>query len=106
MSEEIPEGLVELHKSVFAYGMPDITGTSAKNPSDQKRLVKQIETAIKNFEARFLDVKVVFEPINNIDRTLKFKIEARLDVEPTPEPIVFDTILQLGSGGFALKEVS
>jgi type VI secretion system protein ImpF len=105
IATEIPETLVELNKSVFAYGMPDITGTSAKNLSEQKRLVKQIETAIKNFEARFLDVKVIFEPINNIDRTIRFKIEARLDIEPTPEPIVFDTVLQLGSGGFSLKEM-
>jgi type VI secretion system protein ImpF len=104
IAEEIPETLVELNKSVFAYGMPDITGTSAKNPAEQKRLIKRIETAVKNFEARFLDVKVTFEPINSVDRTIKFKIEARLDIEPTPEPIVFDTVLQLGSGGFAVKE--
>jgi type VI secretion system protein ImpF len=101
---EIPDTLIELNKSVFAFGLPDITGTSAKSTSEQKRLIKKIETAIKNFESRFLDVKVVFEPINNIDRTIKFKIEARLDIEPTPEPIVFDTVLQLGSGGFSLKE--
>ncbi len=101
---EIPETLVELNKSVFAYGLPDITGTSAKNPADQKRLIKRLETAVKNFESRFLDVKVIFEPINNIDRTIRFKIEARLDIEPTPEPVVFDTVLQLGSGGFAVKE--
>jgi type VI secretion system protein ImpF len=103
---EIPDTLVELNNSVFTYGLPDITSTSAKSSADQKRLVKRIETAIKNFETRFLDVKVVFEPINNIDRTIKFKIEARIDIEPTPEPIVFDTVLQLGGGGFSLKETS
>jgi predicted component of type VI protein secretion system len=33
---------------------------------------------------------------------LKFRIEATLDIEPTPEPVVFDTVLQLGSGNFAV----
>jgi type VI secretion system protein ImpF len=106
IAADLPETLVELNKSVFAYGLPDITGTSAKSPTEQKRLTKRLETAIKNFEARFLDVKVTFEPINSIDRTIRFKIEARLNVEPTPEPIVFDTVLQLGSGGFSLKEMT
>ena len=35
---------------------------------------------------------------------LKFRIEASLNVEPTPEPIAFDTVLQLGSGEFEVKE--
>lgn len=94
----------EIGKSLIMYGLPDFTGMSAKNPSEQKRLVKQLETAIKFFEPRFLDVKVTFEPIHSVERVFKFKIEARLDIEPTPEPITFDTIFQLGSGEFEVRE--
>jgi predicted component of type VI protein secretion system len=47
---------------------------------------------------------VTLEPVSTIDKALKFRIEARLDIEPTPEPIAFDTILQLGSGDFEVKE--
>ncbi|MBK7707904.1 MAG: type VI secretion system baseplate subunit TssE [Acidobacteria bacterium] len=101
---EIDERLEEIRKSVLTYGLPDITGISAKNQSEQKRLSKAIESAIRYFEPRFLDVRVTLEPLNNVDRALKFRIEARLNIEPTPEPIAFDTILQLGSGEFEVKE--
>jgi len=102
--EEIDERLEEVKKSVVVYGLPDITGISAKSHIEQKRLTEALETAIKNFEPRFLNLKVTLEPVNNIDRMLKFRIEARLNVEPTPEPIAFDTVLQLGSGEFEVKE--
>lgn len=102
--EHIPENLEETHKSVAVYGLPDFTAASAKNPVEQKRLVKQIETAIKTFEPRFLDLKVTLEPSGTIERLLKFRIDARLDVEPTPEPVCFDTVFQLGSSEFSVTE--
>jgi type VI secretion system protein ImpF len=102
---DIDERLEEVKKSVVYYGLPDITGVSMKNHNEQKRLTKAIETAIKYFEPRFIDLKVTLEPFANTDRQLLFRIEAQLDIEPTPEPIVFDTMLQLGSGEFGIKEV-
>jgi type VI secretion system protein ImpF len=102
--EEIDENLEETNKSVAIYGLPDFTGASAKGSTEQKRLVKQIETALKIFEPRFLDLKVTIEPIDNLERVLKFRIDARLDVEPAPEPISFDTVFQLGNSEFSIKE--
>ncbi len=102
--EEVPERLEEVNKSLAVYGLPDFTGAGAKSPSEQKRLVKELETAIKTFEPRFLDLKITLEPPSNTERVLKFRIEARLEVEPTPEPVTFDTVLQLGSGEYLVKE--
>src|SRR5690606_30180356 len=99
--ENLPE---EVKRSVAFYGLPDFTGLSAKNHYEQKRLSRSLETALKYFEPRFLDLKVSLEPINNVDRQIKFRIEARLDIEPAPEPIAFDTVLQIGSGEFAIQE--
>jgi type VI secretion system protein ImpF len=101
---EVAETLEETNKSVAVYGLPDFTSASARNASEQKRLVKQIETAIKVFEPRFLDLKVTLEPIDGYERALRFRIDARLDVEPVPEPITFDTVFQLGSSEFSVKE--
>lgn len=101
---EVDENLEETRNSVAFYGLPDFTGMSAKNPAEQKRLSKVMESALQTFEPRFLDLKVTLEPPSNLDRQLRFRIEARLDVEPTPEPIAFDTVLQLGSGDFVVTE--
>ena len=38
-----------------------------------------------------------------LERAFRFKIEARLRIDPVPEPISFDTTLQIGSGNFAVK---
>lgn len=103
-TEEIDDRLEEVKKSVAYYGLPDFTGVSAKNRFEQTRMTKVIEAAIKTFEPRFIDLKVTLEPIDSLDRELKFRIEARLNIEPTPEPVAFDTILQLGSSDFAVKE--
>lgn len=97
------ESLEETKKSVAFYGLPDIMGVNAKNNAEQVRLTKSLETAIRTFEPRFLNLKVSMESIGTVERQLKFRIEANLDVEPTPEPIVFDTILETGSGEFTLS---
>ncbi len=64
--EEVDENLEEALKSVVFFGLPDFTGVSAKSHIEQKRLTQAMETAIKNFEPRFIDLKVTLEPINNI----------------------------------------
>jgi type VI secretion system protein ImpF len=102
--ENIDPRLEEVKKSVVVFGLPDITGISAKNESEQKRLAVSLENAIRIFEPRFLDLRVTLEPVSSVDRMLSFRIEARLDIEPTPEPIAFDTVLQLGSGEFSVTE--
>lgn len=101
---DIAETLEELNESLAVYGLPDLTSLSVKNPNEQNRLAKAIETALRIFEPRFINVKVSLEPIDNTDRQLRFRIEAHLDIEPVPEPISFDTVLQVGNGEFAVRE--
>jgi type VI secretion system protein ImpF len=97
-------GLEEAKRSVAFYGLPDITGLSAKNSSEQNRLAKALENAIRIFEPRFLDLKVTLEDLGTVERSLRFRIEAQLDVDPVPEAIAFDTVLELGSGDFSIRE--
>jgi len=94
--------LEEAVSSVAFYGLPDFTGSSANSHVEQAKMIKALETAIRNFEPRFVNLKVSMEPVSNIDRLLKFRIEAILDTEPAPEPVVFDTVLQMGSGNFVV----
>ncbi|HZH34866.1 MAG TPA: type VI secretion system baseplate subunit TssE [Pyrinomonadaceae bacterium] len=101
---EIPDNLEEVNKSVLIFGLPDFTGLGAKSSAEQKRLIKELESALKIFEPRLMDVRVSFEPPSETERVLKFRIEARMRVDPTPEPVTFDTILQLGSGAYMVQE--
>lgn len=102
--ETLDEALEETPNSVAFYGLPDFTGVSVKSHIEQKRMTQAIEDAIRRFEPRFINLKVYMDPVHNIDRQLRFRIEATLDIEPTPEPIVFDSVLNSGGGGFEVIE--
>jgi type VI secretion system protein ImpF len=103
--DDISETLEEVNKSIAKFGLPDFTGLSSQNDDDRRSLIRNVETALEVFEPRFINVKVTLEEINKVERGIKFRIQASLRVEPTPEPVVFDTILQVGSGDFEVKEV-
>lgn len=102
--DTVPENLEEVNKSIAIYGLPDFTGLSSKSLDDRKTLIRSIETALRIFEPRFMNLKVSLEDLDNLERGVKFRIQAVLRVEPTPEPVIFDTVLQLGSGEFKVEE--
>jgi type VI secretion system protein ImpF len=100
---EVPEELPLLADSLLAYGLPDFTNLSVKSAEDQHDLTRALETTLKRFEPRLEDVVVTVANASVLERAYRFRIEARLRIDPVPEPISFDTTLQLGSGNFAVK---
>ena len=100
----LDSNLKELNKSVAAFGLPDFTHLNAHKTDDQKEMRRQLEEAIRFFEPRLEGVVVSFQPGQSSDRLMHFRISARLRVDPEPEPISFDTVVQTGSGQFILRE--
>lgn len=100
---EVPDELPLLADSLLAYGLPDFSTFSAKSAGDQHELTLALEATLKRFEPRLEDVVVSVANASVLERAFRFKIEARLRIDPVPEPISFDTTLQLGSGNFAVK---
>jgi type VI secretion system protein ImpF len=95
---------VELSKSLAAFGLPDFTNLGTHDVDDQKKMRSAIQDAIRVFEPRLQDVDVSLQTSQSTDRLLHFRIDARLKVDPAPEPICFDTVLQLVSGEYEVKE--
>lgn len=100
----LPPELKETNDSLAAYGLPDFTTLSNESAADQKRIKREVEETIRRFEQRLENVVVSFESGRATDRGLRFRIDARLKVDPAPEPITFDTVLQLGSGQYVVRE--
>ena len=101
--DKIPEGLKEVRQSLAAYGLPDFTATGVKSPRDQERVRRVIQVAIELFEPRLKDVSVTVHPGRDFERSLHFRIDASLQVEPAPEPVVFDTALEILSSEFQVQ---
>ena len=100
---EIPESFTETQRSLMAYGLPDLSSLTVQSANDQARLVRGLEQAISVFEPRLTSVKVSLAPVTPGSRLLRFVIEAMLKIDPAPEHITFDTMLELNSGEYAVK---
>jgi type VI secretion system protein ImpF len=97
------EDTSQVAKSIACFGLPDFTSWNVRGGADQETLRKAVEDAVARFEPRLEGVSVTLETVSEVDRTLRFRIEARLRVEPVPEPVTFDSLLQLGSQEFVLS---
>jgi type VI secretion system protein ImpF len=95
----------ELAASLFHYGLPDVTALSFTNPKDRIKLLRTLESTIRTFEPRISNVKVV--PVDSgeagVRQMLRFQVEGLLRMDPAPEQISFDTVLQLSSGEYQVK---
>jgi type VI secretion system protein ImpF len=90
------ESLRELNRSVYVYGLPDFTAYSLGTAAAEAKLTRQLLAALKFFEPRLARVRVApAEPIVGSTRTFRFRIEGLLLMDPAPEHISFDTVLQL-----------
>jgi type VI secretion system protein ImpF len=102
--EPATEAMAELQKSLHDYGLPDITSLSADAPEVRMQLARRIEEAITLFEPRLADVKItVTDTGEGGTRQLRFLIEGMLRMEPNPEQVAFDTILDTTNCNFEVK---
>jgi type VI secretion system protein ImpF len=100
--EEVPEQFTETNRSLLTYGLPDFSSYGIKSEAAQNRLRRAIEAAIRRFEPRLENVTVALEPTQETDRSLRFRVDAFLRVDPAPEPVSFETLLQPESGQFVV----
>lgn len=102
---DVPPGRSQLDRSLVTYGLPDLNNRSLANPEDCKYFQALLERTIRTFEPRLADVRVTYdlEDQSPYRAALNFRVQAMLRVEPAPEPVVFDTVLELGSKTFSVK---
>jgi type VI secretion system protein ImpF len=105
VSFEIPETCPELRKSLLNYGLPDVSSMSLQSPSDERRLLRGLELAIETFEPRLSRARVTnSETITSSMQAVRFHVEAMLLIDPAPERIAFDTVLEISKGAYSVKE--
>lgn len=92
-----------LSRSLLTFGMPDFVSSMLNNPQDQDKLRRQVEAAITRFDPRLIHVRVTLVESRDYDRTLRFRIDAMLKVEPAPEPVTFDSVFQVSRRAFVVE---
>jgi type VI secretion system protein ImpF len=89
-----PERYANLAVSPIGYGISDFSSGAFSDPGRRDLLRSEIEQTIRRFEPRLVRVRVsLVESGDPLDATLRLRVDATLHVEPAPEPIVFDTLV-------------
>lgn len=85
----------ELAISLLNYGMPDLATINIADQEKRKQFIEQLETMLIEFEPRFKSVSIHYqENADRLDRSLRFRIDAVLYADPSPEIVVFDSVLE------------
>jgi type VI secretion system protein ImpF len=88
----VPEDCDQLTRSVFTFGLPDITSMSKDSRESFEKLARLIKSAIDVFEPRLTDVTVrLREGDSKLLRDVHFVIDGILKLDPMPERVMFDT---------------
>lgn len=101
-----PEELVEVSRSLYHYGLPDLTSVSRDSPEARERLLRRVEDAISTFEPRLANVNISVVEMEGAEhrRELRFHVEGTLLMDPTPEQVTFDTVLHFGTGQYDVED--
>ncbi|MGL4552063.1 MAG: type VI secretion system baseplate subunit TssE [Gemmataceae bacterium] len=96
--------LKELDGSLLDYGLPDFTHVSLASEDERGDFCRRIEAIIRAHEPRLISVRVVsLTEELPVDRTFRFRIHARLKMDPAPEPVQFDSVLRAATWNFRIE---
>lgn len=102
----VPDRFAALRISPLGYGIPDFTAGAFNDKRQQESLRAEIETTIRRFEPRLAHVQVEqTDRPSPLTATLTLRISALLRVEPEPEPVVFDTMLDTTTADVVLRSL-
>jgi type VI secretion system protein ImpF len=97
--------LTQLNRSLAGFGLPDFASGAFNEPQRREELRTLIETCIRRFEPRIVSLKVTLvDATDKVSGTLRLRIDALLHAEPAPEPIAFDTVVDLLSKNVTVVE--
>ncbi len=89
-----PAHMTQLATSPVGYGIPDFASGAFSDERRREELRVEIEATIRRFEPRFLSVRVqLIDMPDQLETTLRLRIEALLHAEPAPESVTFDTLV-------------
>lgn len=84
-----------LNKSLLNYGLPDLATVNVFDKVRRQEFISHLERVLMEFEPRFKSVKVHYlENVNPTTQTLRFRIDAVMYADPSPEVVVFDSTLE------------
>lgn len=99
----IPEVFKECRASSLTFGILDFSAYSLLSPHDRDRIRRSLEQAIGLHESRLSRVRVTLEPQKELDRALRFRVDALMELGDNDEKVQFDAVLQLNTQTYVVR---
>lgn len=99
----VPDIFKESRASSLTFGILDFSSYSLLSPRDRDRIRRSLEQAIGLHESRLTRVRVTLEPQDEMDRALRFRVDALLNLGEDGEKVQFDAVLQLSTHTYAVR---
>ncbi|MFT7559568.1 MAG: type VI secretion system protein ImpF [Flavobacteriales bacterium] len=102
-----PDHSPHLNDSLLNYGIPDISAVNLVSKVHRNSFCREIEKTIKAYDPRIKSVKVSsVTGVDPEDPSVRFKVEATLHTNPSPERIIFDSALNPITHTMAITETN
>ncbi|MEO2216576.1 type VI secretion system baseplate subunit TssE [Chromobacterium vaccinii] len=101
--DELMESFPLARDSLLTFGIPDLSGISLLNPDDRELLREQLRRSVELHEPRLSRVRVNLDAPREMERHLRFRVDAVLKVHPHRPPVTFDATLQLSSNVYKVQ---
>jgi len=103
---EPPDEYDEIESSLLNYGLPDLATINIIDIDKRNEFTRKLEQTLREFEPRFKTVRVSYlDNADNTDRTLRFRIDGTIYADPSPEVVIFDSVLESVTRTVSVKEV-
>ncbi|QIL20890.1 type VI secretion system baseplate subunit TssE [Thermomonas sp. HDW16] len=102
-SRVVPDVFKECRASSLTYGILDFSSYSLLNPHDRDKIRRSLEQAISLHESRLSRVRVTLDAQKELDRALRFRIDAMLELGEDGEKVQFDAVLQLNTQTYMVR---
>ena len=99
----ITDSFKECRASSLTYGILDFSSYSLLSPHDRDRIRRSLELAIGLHEGRLTRIRVTLEPQRELDRALRFRVDALMELGPDNEKVQFDAVLQLYTQTYVVR---
>lgn len=98
------EGYPRSADSMLCFGIMDLTTVTIQDSRSVRNLQDHLRKAIERFEPRLGNVRVSLEPGKDGPKSIRFRVDAVLKLQPGRPPVTFDATLQLGTNACTVQQ--
>ena len=94
-----------VRRSVYNFGLPDVTSFAMHRHGDRVRLLGAVQDALATFEPRLAGLRVSLGEMARLATPqVHFTVEGLLRMDPSPERVFFDTVLEIASSTYEVRD--